>query len=217
MTDYTLIDRQALEAGMEVSAVRLALFNRVEDLLTLPDETDDIRIALVQNMKLLVQILARRTYGAHEGYSRTVERDFPRGSSWTFRKGTRLFTLNPKYHGYDTNGSRLTGNYVAGRTQTIKTHHTLPGMSLTAFSAFRASIDQENLARAEALLPGVGRNLKRFEDLSANIYERFPDLRNAMLEIEREINLPIQDPVICWAGSGGYWCEVSVNDVVRAE
>jgi len=26
-------------------------------------------------------------------------------------------------------------------------------------------------------------------------------------------NLPKSNPKVCWAGSGGYWCEVDINDL----
>lgn len=29
----------------------------------------------------------------------------------------------------------------------------------------------------------------------------------------RDILTPLENPKVCWAGSGGYWCEADVNDV----
>lgn len=211
--DFAQVDREALRQGMEVAVVRNALFNKVDALLELPDGTQGLEDALVDNLSLLNAILCRRTIEGHEGFCPWVAQEFPKDSKVRFEKGTLLRSLHPaRRRGFDENGNWRNGYYHATRAQTVIVHHRLDGIDVDWHNAYH---DYEE--RVEELLPGVIGLIDRYRSLLIQTYEQHPNLKQKMLQLEYAIRVPAADPSVVWAGAGGYWVEASVNDVEKVQ
>jgi hypothetical protein len=104
--------------------------------------------------------------------------------------------------------------YVTKRKQTVKVHHTMPGMS----------VHPRLYQRAEVVAMCKGREAEvnqhyfdwHFLGLQTEDEEQDPQVRLNLLREYHDYRIPVSNPTVCWPGTGGYWCEVDINDVVAA-
>lgn len=80
--------------------------------------------------------------------------------------------------------------YKISRAQNVVIHHTLPGR----FVSVREALDefQDKLTRGSDLA-----QLKLWRDENAAEYYH--------------VIVQVDEAAICWAGTGGYWCEVPIS------
>lgn len=86
--------------------------------------------------------------------------------------------------------------YVTRRSQVVRVHHTLAGQ----FVSVREALDEFGDTLAA-----------RGFDLT--ILQKWR-LKNAAEYYH--LMVQIEEPLVCWAGSGGYWCEAKIRDVQTA-
>lgn len=103
-------------------------------------------------------------------------------------------------------GSR--GTYVTKRSQKVRIHHTLPGQSIPVVA----------VEKHKRILYPLGDTV--FEHYDALIVQYAhasdPEVRSALHTEMRFLDVPVSNPSIVWAGTGGYWCDVDINDVLAA-
>lgn len=91
--------------------------------------------------------------------------------------------------------SQHKGEYVTKRDQKVKVHHVKNGCNLPLTDRHCQDQIEEYFKRdgAHCILSVVNNHI-----------------------LPRGINasVPVKNPTVSWAGSGGYWCEADVNDVV---
>jgi hypothetical protein len=79
--------------------------------------------------------------------------------------------------------------YVTKRSMEVKINHILPGQTVP-------ERDYERYHKAE-----------------------YPDCPHSEEEVHPGYTQRVyylQNPRICWAGTGGYWCEAEINDILQA-
>lgn len=129
-----------------------------------------------------------------------------KGHRVRFPKGTTLRSLHPQRK----------GPYMAARAQIVTVHHTLPGMTVRIGTVY-----SDGHFAPEQRLKDVADYAKRlgmenpwrdadatFAFLRQHAEER-PHRLNAKLT---EVVLHVENPKVCWPGSGGYWVEAEIND-----
>ena len=123
-----------------------------------------------------------------KGYVPDSQLPVKRGDVVRIRKGTPVAT-----------GRRNTR--LAGRTYTVKVHHVLPGIEIPLYDLFN--------------------------DRHWELYQSYFSLEE-LFEMEYELlecqqpggnpgnayrPIPITNPRVVWAGTGGYWTEADINTV----
>ena len=81
--------------------------------------------------------------------------------------------------------------YVTARAQKVRVNHTMPGQS------YAFSMIGEREAR------DFGLDMDQLRKMRAEDHKLFRDSYHH-----------VSNPAVCWAGTGGYWCEVDINDVI---
>ena len=122
----------------------------------------------------------------YEGYHETSVLPVKRGQKVVIPAGVTV----------RSSGSR--GTYVTKRVQTITVGPIMNGQSVPAHYAL-------NDRRYRKPLEDKGYD---FAPLEA--------LRDANTKDFYQTMIPILPPTISWVGSGGYWCEVNLNDILDA-
>ena len=90
------------------------------------------------------------------------------------------------------------GEYTTARTQTVRLYHYINGYSCTASTAL-------NDRDVYYPLLEKGYDFAPLKKLREDDYQAFHTVQ--MVEIRR--------PTVVWAGTGGYWCETDINNVVQ--
>lgn len=93
-------------------------------------------------------------------------------------------------------GSR--GTYVTKRAQKVKVRMLMPGQSIPARLALNDR-DYYNPLK------------KRGYDFSV-----IEALRDTNDREYYDLMVPFSNPSVTWAGAGGYWCDVDINDILEA-
>lgn len=101
--------------------------------------------------------------------------------------------------------------YVSKRPITPIIHHVMPGQS-TNISMF---IGNDYYKRQQ--YPDAVEYFAAYDKLRADLdRETDHDKRRAMHEEYFKMSIPTANPSVCWAGTGGYWCEADINDILEA-
>ena len=123
----------------------------------------------------------------YEGYHETGSLPFRQGQEIVIPRGVRVATMHPSRN-----------DYVTKRTQSVKVHHFLSGRSVALHYALGDRYIRRMLEQ-------------RGVDLAA--LERDSD-SNPCAGYRRMVHL--ENPKVCWPGTGGYWCEADINDLLEA-
>lgn len=93
-------------------------------------------------------------------------------------------------------GSR--GAYVTKRAQKVKVRMLMPGQSVPARLALNDR-DYYNTLDARGYDFAIIKALRDTNDMEYY-----------------SLMVPISNPSVTWAGAGGYWCDVDINDILSA-
>lgn len=121
-----------------------------------------------------------------EGYHDDHQLPFKRGQKVVIPAGVTVRSM----------GSR--GTYVTKRAQTVAIHHFLPGQSISNHLALN---DKDYYYPLKA----KGFDFSALEKLREENHLEYYEGRVAT-----------QNPTVVWAGTGGYWCDVDINDILDA-
>jgi hypothetical protein len=126
---------------------------------------------------------------------------FKGGDTVIIPKGTRIQSMNP---GRD-------GDYVAGRTFKV----IIKACDNGTEKKVHWHVGQEPHRRRE--YPHAKTIFERFDTLMLD-RKTDPDPVRSGESFTKAYNLsfPISNPKVVWAGTGGYWCEAEVNDILEA-
>lgn len=122
----------------------------------------------------------------YDGYHGYDDLPFQKGQEVIIPSGVTVKTMHPSRDSYTTS-----------RKQKVRIHHFLPGQTVRLIDAVK------------------DRHVRQIAQ------ERF-DMNELEAEVERDHagaydkRIPLQNPTLCWPGTGGYWCEVEINDVLEA-
>lgn len=131
------------------------------------------------------------------GYHEVNGLPFRRGQSVVVPVSTQVDSTNPKRR-----------KFKIRRRQTVRVDHVGCGRSFCIGHVYGDSqrvgslIDRGDI---EILQDRYGTS-----DLDTLVHHRDVVVKG------RDIFIPIDNPTIVWAGSGGYWCEVDLNDLLEA-
>lgn len=120
-------------------------------------------------------------------------------------------------------GTRVTGYNiepkVLKRAQQVKVHHILCGQSVRigdVYPSGAVAINGCHHRELDSYCRRFGIETKGWSDDSA--YRKLADLPQAERKEDRpgwvQIWLHLENPKVVWAGSGGYWREADINDVL---
>lgn len=122
------------------------------------------------------------------------------------------------------------GPYKAGMSYTVTVNHTLDGVTLLLGweypdRVFLGGVHWRTLFRyLDGLLPGLSYgdfwggykqdHAALLDRIKSELGDRFYEERSAL---GADLYLRVVDPKVRWAGSGGYWVEVSANEVEKLD
>src|SRR5579859_4377703 len=130
------------------------------------------------------------------GFYDTSALPIKQGDMIVIPAGTTVKSMHP---------SKDRKRYVTKRRHTVKVHHLMNGMSIAVH--MRTEPD------------------RRYHPEFANTYAEFDALRAMMRDLTgddlalamdwyQNMRIVISNPTVCWSGTGGYWCEVDINDLL---
>jgi len=122
----------------------------------------------------------------YEGYHSDSALPIKRGQKVVIPAGVTVRSLGAK------------GTYVTKRAQTVTVHIIMPGQSIPNHWALG---DKDYRRPLEA----KGFDFGPLEALRA---------ANSPEYYEGKVN--VSNPMVTWAGAGGYWCDVDINDILDA-
>lgn len=123
----------------------------------------------------------------YEGYHEDSKLPFRQGQEVVIPAGIEVKSTNPSKR-----------HYTTSRQQTVTINHFLPGRSVSNHMA----LGDKHIARE---LTERGFN---WEALLALRESNHADYYNGRVALD--------NPTVVWAGAGGYWCEVDINDILEA-
>lgn len=145
--------------------------------------------------------------GKFRGWYEYHELPVKRGQYVTIKKGT---TVDSRTNPSDK------GPRAAGRTYEVKVDHVLPGRAI-CIGHYWPEKDHLGLHRMEGKYLEPFRHaygIEKLEDLI--FYCQIREYKATTGATYYGLFVPIENPKVCWAGSGGYWMEADINDVVPA-
>lgn len=139
--------------------------------------------------------------GEIRGYNEDVIQAVRRGQIVTIYKGV----LVSNYH---------TGEKLSGKTYKVKVDHVLPGIAHSVgwwdSQTGQVTFQQMDGKHTDPFFRAYGtRNL---EDLVFYMHTR-TGASSASGRLHY-LYLPLENPKIRWAGTGGYWSEADINDIL---
>lgn len=150
------------------------------------------------------------------GYHETKSLPIKRGQTVTIPKGTKVKSFNPSRR-----------EYVLTRAQTVTVNHLMNGQTYTAASvivkdgvetSFRWSVSDRDIHSMMEILDIP--NETPAEKAAALAALEAKAREHLVLRYERDGHqvfdaiIHTSNPTIVWPGTGGYWCEVDINDVL---
>jgi hypothetical protein len=96
----------------------------------------------------------------------------------------------------------------AGRTYKVVVNHLMPGSSKSIVFSI-ADHDRDRY-------PHAARLFAEYDRLREAAKTAEGEERNRLLTEAYDMQIPITNPSICWAGAGGYWSEADINDLLEA-
>ena len=129
------------------------------------------------------------------GYHDTKALPFRDGDMVTIPAGVLVRTMNPSKEPYRTT-----------RKQTRKIDHILCGQSEAVWLVKRSRYPQYSELFA---LYDLAMDMAHEQDC--------PTKRRKLIDFANKLAIPHSNPDVRWAGSGGYWCWVDINDVLGVE
>lgn len=133
------------------------------------------------------------------GFYRDEALPFGPGSTVVIPKGVLVKSMHPSRR-----------EFVTKRKMTVKVNHVLNGQSMPYYGigdrerwAWR---DNAAVVELLAKLDDENNVMRHYDGEDAN--ERHLALHKA--------TVPVHNPVVVWPGSGGYWNEVDINDILEA-
>lgn len=136
------------------------------------------------------------------GYHDAHTLPFKRGEKVVIPAGTRVRSYNPSKKEWFTT-----------RKQVVAISMIMPGMS--ANPGFQKRRDIEQMCEGKAI--DVNDHYFRWEFMALQAREEQDQQISSMLYREyREYKIPVDNPTVQWAGTGGYWTWVDINDILAA-
>jgi len=129
------------------------------------------------------------------GYFEENALPFKKGDTVVIPAGVEIQTLHPsKPH-----------KIINKRKRKVKVNHLMNGQSISPdffkrndFPGYDAEFDHYDLLRLDARTePDAEKSIAKWKAL-------------------REYKIHTRNPKIVWPGTGGYWCEVDINDLLEA-
>lgn len=133
-----------------------------------------------------------------KGYHESVDLPFKRGQDIVIPPGVEVVSTNPKRRRYKTN-----------RRTVVRIDHLGCGRSFCVGHAF-----EETGERVGSLTDR--RDKPILEDLYGTSDPEMLVHHSDAVVRGRSVFVPIDNPTVVWAGTGGYWCEVDVNLLLEA-
>lgn len=139
-----------------------------------------------------------------KGYHHEASLPFARGARIVIPAGTPVVSTHPQRKQFTTK-----------RRQTVKIHSFGCGMSLcVGWELSNGTRRQGGLTRREdgsrlALIYGTS-DPEKLVQHPETVLQRNGDGACS------SVFLPVQNPTVVWAGTGGYWCEVDLNLLLEA-
>jgi len=130
----------------------------------------------------------------YSGYTPIEELPVKKGDTVLIPRGAFIRTMHPSKH-----------DRYAGRSYRVRVNHTLGGSEVQVGHVYTDG------SFREACWHGDLRSIKE-EYGTEDIASLWP----VMKVIGNIVLLPLSNPSVRWPGEGGYWCEVDINDVVKA-
>lgn len=124
---------------------------------------------------------------AYEGYFDDNQLPFKRGQQVVIPAGVRVRSMAPNRK-----------EYVTARKQTVTLHRCDNGMSIANYIAY-GDKDYYNPLKER------GFDFSAIEKMRA---DNSPEYYKG--------SVPVMNPSVFWAGAGGYWCWVDINDILEA-
>ena len=150
----------------------------------------------------------------YEGYCETKTLPYKRGQMVTILRGTTLRSKHPQKK----------GPYAATRKQTVKIHHFGCGSTLSLGTEY---VDPDGTTKFYCLqrqkdVAHYGKRLGYEGDTWKPAFIEW--LRSKCVRVQRgsgnydgkvyDLKLHYENPTVCWPGTGGYWIEADINDVL---
>lgn len=108
----------------------------------------------------------------------------------------------------------------AGRTYKVKVDHVLPGMSIpvgTYWPNSERSLHLEEMCERSSGAYDIKRAYGTLNLKDLIFFMTWEERETATGKKYLRLFLPIENPKVCWAGTGGYWAEADVNDVQKVD
>jgi hypothetical protein len=122
-----------------------------------------------------------------EGYHSDTALPMKRGQKVVIPAGVTVRTMHPSRD-----------EYVTKRAQTVTIDHILPGQSVSNYIAY---------GDKDYYRPLVEKGFD-FSEIERLREANDPEYYKGMVAIS--------NPSVSWAGAGGYWCRVDINDILAA-
>jgi hypothetical protein len=136
------------------------------------------------------------------GYHETRELPFKRGDKVIIPVGTRVRSYNPSKK-----------DWVTTRKQVVTVNTLMNGMSV--YPSHTKLSDIESMCRGKNI--DVNSHYIRWELLIAQAHaEQDPTVRSMLYREHYDYRIPVDNPTVQWAGTGGYWAWVDINDILAA-
>lgn len=155
-----------------------------------------------------ITVKAVRTL-TYRGYVRELH--INNGDTIIIAKGIHLGTTHPQ--------KRLRSR-LARKTYKVAVNHTLPGKSITVGYVYddgpqwSGQTESDLIYYCQALgIPTLGQRRAAIREL----YSRAIEMDDGYGHGNKVLKVAIQNPQVCWAGSGGYWVWADINDVRLAK
>jgi hypothetical protein len=121
---------------------------------------------------------------------------FKQGEKVVIPAGTKVKTMHPSRN-----------EYVTKRRQTITVHHLLNGRSIRV--AMMSNCDRH-------AFPQFANAYAEFDALREMMRDMTGDELRLAYAMQDEILIHPSNATVCWPGTGGYWCEADINDLLAA-
>lgn len=110
----------------------------------------------------------------------------------------------------------------AGRGIKVTVHHTLCGVTMTIGHYYTETSQWFWAVREKDLYHAMeqrGLPYGTRDETEASMASLQKEAMNTLVDTYNQGKvlravLHLENPKVCWAGSGGYWCEADINDVV---